>query len=922
MQRRVTAVELRPINLLTASQVAAATDDNEELDPGPDTVVGLNAPNQYKRVVGGFYYSTNITGTTNPRAEIYFSSDTGVQDGKTIRVSGVHKILNSSNVAVDLDVSGDFKVVAIDSPPWENRASYGGNRQTPGEDVDSTVLFNPEVVRGFGAARELIVKSRISTVEATTTTAKIVFTSDNHFKVNDVVFVDLPTDTPFFGLDGLYRVKTAGSNFIEFDFSSALDEPIDSASVTEERYVHATAQALIRDGATWISPDNVVYVWNDIRWVLFKSDVAKDSKAPGPVTDLDATDEVDTISGSTTPTSRVTLTWTAPTKNADNSPLDDLVGYTIWFREVRSPSVEWEKPGDITGAETTTAISGLLQGKTYSFRVFARDSGGNLSTGVTKNHFVGVSLPTVQKPATPTVTTYLGTIKIAYDDLTASGLVQPATAKEIEVYFSDVPGFTAGTDSFYGKFPANAGSYIIIPGTELVDNTDYYIRIIVRDVFGNITEASDPPIAIRAKLSNIVTYDMIDVGTLTGQVIIGADIRTSSQPFNNGGVILNQDGLVAYDDDGQQTFRIDATTGQVSIGDYLSATEAAGLYLTDFDAERSFATIATADGIRVIAGSAEQLAAAANSKADAADLKVSAVTEIQPGTVTVRLRRAATIRAINSARPNPSETQINGSIIETGTLFAEQIGSGEFPVGVVYAGTINAGQVNAGVLEGRTVRTAASPNKRVVLSNSQNAIQFFNSNNTLVGQIDGQTSAGGLLEISGPGTPGLTIGAGSSSFSGGLNVGGNVTTTAGRIGQVVFTAAGGTTAAVHRSSGGSNVFLFGPASSDERLKKDIVELENSLDLINNLRPVKFRFKSEEDGPVSYGLIAQEVKPLFDDNDNVVNSYSAGENDEDKEEYFSIEYNAFIAPLIGAIKELTQKNLALEARIASLEESSE
>ena len=93
-----------------------------------------------------------------------------------------------------------------------------------------------------------------------------------------------------------------------------------------------------------------------------------------------------------------------------------------------------------------------------------------------------------------------------------------------------------------------------------------------------------------------------------------------------------------------------------------------------------------------------------------------------------------------------------------------------------------------------------------------------------------------------------------------------------------------------------------------------------LDLINNLRPVKFRFKSEEDGPVSYGLIAQEVRPFFDDNDNVVNSYIAGEKDEDKEEYFSIEYNALIAPLIGAIKELTQKNLELEARIANLENS--
>jgi hypothetical protein len=142
----------------------------------------------------------------------------------------------------------------------------------------------------------------------------------------------------------------------------------------------------------------------------------------------------------------------------------------------------------------------------------------------------------------------------------------------------------------------------------------------------------------------------------------------------------------------------------------------------------------------------------------------------------------------------------------------------------------------------------------------------------------------------------------------------------GRLNQQDFSAVGGTMAAVHRSTGGQTLGTFGPASSDRRLKKDIVELENSLELINNLRPVKFKFKAEEDGPVSYGLIAQEVQPFFEDNDNVVNSYPVGEDAEDKEEYLSIEYNSFIAPLIGAIKELTQKNLELEARIASLENS--
>ena len=185
-----------------------------------------------------------------------------------------------------------------------------------------------------------------------------------------------------------------------------------------------------------------------------------------------------------------------------------------------------------------------------------------------------------------------------------------------------------------------------------------------------------------------------------------------------------------------------------------------------------------------------------------------------------------------------------------------------------------------------------------------------------MGQIDGQVGTGAGLEVSGPGTPGFTIGVGSTLFSGGvLTSSGDDIIAGGRIGQGIFSSIG-TTSAVGRAAGGTYTALFGPSTSDLRLKKDILELQNNLDLINNLRPVKFRFKSEEDGPVSYGLIAQEVQPFFDNNDNVVNEYFS---EDGEESFLSIEYDAFIAPLIGAVKELTQKNLDLEARIAILED---
>ncbi len=960
MERRVNTVELRPISLLTSGQVAAIVAGGGSLDTGPDTIVSLNAPNQYKRIIEGYYYSNLVTGA-EPKIELYFSADTGLAADNTIRVEGIHQ-LDDNGTAVEFRVSGDYKTLSVDTPPWEERDSFNNTRHTPGEDITNTALFNVDFGNEYSSRKSLIVSREITFSEATTTTAKLTFNSTNYFKAGDVVFVDVPSTSPYYEIDGLFVVKEAGPDYITYDFSTPLAEPINYAGVAGNRSVYAVARSATRDGATWINtstdPDTI-FAWKGIRWITYSTgDITKDEIAPGPVTDLEATSENDTPDGNAIGLSRVTLTWTAPENSADETPIDDLIGYTIWWRQYATQ--EWQK-ADITGADTTFSVSGFEQGSAAYFRVFARDASGNQSTGVDITHTTGRSNPVIGRPGPPVVESYLGTIKISYDDLTALGNVQSGTAKEIQVYMSTVDDFDiASPGAYYGKFAAGNKSFIIIPGTELVHDTDYYFKINVRDIYGNVTEPS-AQVSVRAQLEDIVTYNMLEVGSLDGQTITGLQIQTNDNPGVNGGIILTKQQLIAYAPPGNvggsasQTFRIDAATGAVSIGEYLGKQEAAGLYLGQSDAATTYSTKIEADAIELKATNAAQSAEDAQETAD------ESITRIEAGTITVTKQKA--IAAINDGVDPGNTTTINGGSIKTGTIDATAIKAGTLDAGVIYAGTIDAtkitsgsisadrltatslnannitagtisadrittaslsaAQINAtnitsGTLSGRTIRTAGS-GKRVVLNNSENAIQFFNANGTLMGQIDGQTGSGGLLEISGPGSPGLTIGVGSTTFSGNVTTTGTMTSTQ-RLGQVGFSALGSTTSAVHRASGGNNRYLFGPAASDERLKKDIVELENSLDLINNLRPVKFRFKSEEDGPVSYGLIAQEVQPFFDDNDNVVNSYPVVEDDEDQEEYLSIEYEALIAPLIGAIKELTQKNLELEARLANLENS--
>lgn len=244
-----------------------------------------------------------------------------------------------------------------------------------------------------------------------------------------------------------------------------------------------------------------------------------------------------------------------------------------------------------------------------------------------------------------------------------------------------------------------------------------------------------------------------------------------------------------------------------------------------------------------------------------------------------------------------------------------------------------------GNITGGTIRTASS-GKRVVMSGSTNEIEFYGTSGTEVGSVGGAGTT--ILYQGGTGhsfhvpagtavftifSSGITLGTGRNINSTGNITGATLTTTgaissgasitsdfnitaSNRFNQTSFTALTGTTTAVHRLN---STGFFTPSGSDARLKENIEEIENGLDLINNLRPVKYTYISEAESPIiNYGLIAQEVRPFVEENSNIVN----GQETED--EYLSLEYIQFIAPLIAAVKELSAKNEALEARLAALE----
>lgn len=118
---------------------------------------------------------------------------------------------------------------------------------------------------------------------------------------------------------------------------------------------------------------------------------------------------------------------------------------------------------------------------------------------------------------------------------------------------------------------------------------------------------------------------------------------------------------------------------------------------------------------------------------------------------------------------------------------------------------------------------------------------------------------------------------------------------------------------------GGNISAYGNitaySSSDKRLKQDIKPLEKSLDIINQLNPVSFKwndkaveldmFKNTDE--IQFGLIAQETEKIIPD---IVHSQY-----QDKEgiTYKSIDYIKLIPFLIEAIQDIENQISKLETK---------
>lgn len=541
LDQRVRAVELRAINLLTADQIAAATDTGAE-DPAeapPTNIVSGSAPARWVRVEDAYLYPKKLTGLDEDRVNIYTQVDLGLAKNQTIQVSGVRWIGD-----VNVDAEGTFTIKHTDEPPWDNRASWKHDPtqdQLPGVTITNEYSYKPDTAApsSWSTRQRYQTRSQVSTYAITQagvgspSQVTLTTSSAHKFVAGDIIYIDLrDSNAAAYGIDGLFRIDSVTSNTIVYTLDPGVDAAVTATAPSVTTYVFPCVRYYLAVGSTWSdSSTNTIYVWDGIRWVDYSStDVTEDGDPPSPPTSLSATSVGTIRAGSQLPYAKVTLSWTPPTTSASGDPITDLLGYQILWR---SSPLETYRTKDLVNPDATSYTfdedATFLQGETYYFQVKAFDSGWLMSEPAELSYTTEVKESTITDyaPVGPSVSSRLGTIKVTWNgylqETPTTQIPAPDDVSILEVHMSTVSAtFTPSESTLIDTLIAYPNNFTVV--SDLAYNTTYYFRLVLKDVSGNV---SAPSLAGSGQVQPLVDTDLIantlNTWPFAGQIIpVGA----------------------------------------------------------------------------------------------------------------------------------------------------------------------------------------------------------------------------------------------------------------------------------------------------------------------------------------------------------------------------------------------------------------
>ena len=685
LDRGVRSATLKQVKRQKAPSGADYTEELEtttDTAPPVGTQIAVDPPDQWAKVIGGYYYPPTKTGGLG-QVELFIGEDLQLSASDKMYVSGTEVSWNQTSGGKTY--TGSFRpntanytstttvrvVSQYGNPSWSTRAaSTKPTYASIPSGVTNSILYTVTNKDYIPSRVTLSFRGQVASYYATTTTATITFTAAHHFVVGHILDVS-SLGAPMKDIDGIVKVTAVPSSTqISYEFTNPLGSSISTTTPATTSYVNAVVSKYTTIGSSWIDNSvvpNKVYIWNGLRWAgytdaLEEGLVTNDGIAPAPPTGLSLSSlgyAEEGVLGKVSKSS-VALSWSAPTTNASGGSLNDLAGYRIWY-STESATGPWIAKADF-GQETSQTLVGLTPELTYYFRVIAFDSYGLDSTGLDGSVLTEKAALSVQKPSAPILTARLGTIKVEWDGKDYENADTPLELLAyVEVHYSTSTGFTPSDTTLLSKIYGGKGLAVAV---DLQYNTDYYFKFVAVDINKRATAAS---VQATAKVTPLVDADLIAARL---------NAPLSSWPFADKAV----------------------TPGALADG----AINGSAVF-----------------GSEVIPGGAiAPLAIGTN------QLAANAVTagKILAGSITT-----AKLDALAVTTDKIAANAITAAKIEAGTITATQISSS-----YVYAGTINANQINAGTLTGFVINTASS-GTRVQLS--QDRVRFYDSNNNSVGYI-------------------------------------------------------------------------------------------------------------------------------------------------------------------------------------------